>query len=334
MSRSNLMPEHYSDDWTFGVELELIAPLSYSSNTPVRNNHGWGLGIDENLWTDWRRKTDCSIETRRSRAFAVEIVSPKLRGLDGLEEMSNVIKYLWKGGCSTNASCGFHVHVGVDSAFGDYGNEPTKVAEWLSRLLALATYYEAGLLASTGAESRLDNAYCCSVRGMWRYDLDSLIGKKFYNGPRGPYNKSRHLTYLGNGKSRYAILNTLNATCGHPDKYTVEFRVWPGTLSTTKAEAYVQLALGLCQKALCEARSAINWRERYVPESRFYSPEKTWKSELEKLVSALGWRKCGNQYGLLRPVECAKARYIPELMRLANKLDETASAPPYYLPGR
>ncbi|MHA1364764.1 MAG: amidoligase family protein, partial [Candidatus Freyarchaeota archaeon] len=133
--------------------------------------------------------------------------------------------------------------------------------------------------------------------------------------------------------SRYMSLNVTNI--GSYDKNTVEFRLFPGTLNSTKIAGYVQLALGLCEKARVEKRAGAPWLAKYDPESRFYSPEKSWSDELERLFRALGWYPLfralgwypkGKLYGWILGTDALKP-VKAELRRLARKLDDTGITP-------
>jgi hypothetical protein len=113
----------------FGVEIEaygldyvLIPPdngiiKAYNVSSPARDgrrfdqllfDHGLQLGADPN---SWHLEEDSSIKHRGG----VELISPVLRGMDGLVEVYRFLDLLCDTkGMEIDESCGFHVHHGVD----------------------------------------------------------------------------------------------------------------------------------------------------------------------------------------------------------------------------
>ncbi len=120
---------HYFTDRPFGVEIEfyglkyyilppdngIIKPYNvHSTATDGRDfvrllkDYGLHLGTDRD---SWHLEEDSSIVHRGG----VELVSPILRGFDGLFETYRFFQLLGEvQGVAIDASCGFHVHHGVD----------------------------------------------------------------------------------------------------------------------------------------------------------------------------------------------------------------------------
>ncbi len=107
-------------DRTFGVELEIIG-LSEEGVYLALRKHGIPVE-DPNRCSDrynngnqadvWSIHDDSSIESDDGRT--AEVVSPILRGIEGLRQVRKVCRALADFGASVNESCGLHVHVGAD----------------------------------------------------------------------------------------------------------------------------------------------------------------------------------------------------------------------------
>lgn len=162
----------------------------------------------------WTAERDGSISGLEG-GHACEIVSPVLRGPEGIAEVAEVLKTLQARGHRVNASCGVHVHVGWKR---DWPSES------LARLVTIVAYVEKGLYAITGTKQRERGAYCDGVR---RYG-----------------NKDHAKDQLECG--RYHALNLTNLA--HGTKDTVEFRVFSGFLNSIKVVGQVQV--GAVQKTI------------------------------------------------------------------------------------
>ena len=103
----------------------------------------WGAEVTVQLW-EQDGKRDGSLRTRVRRYQGVEIVSPVLRGGDGLEQVRKVADLLNRMDAHVNATCGLHVHVGVTSAA---GNDFDDVADWVRRLLNTTAQHEMAFCA-------------------------------------------------------------------------------------------------------------------------------------------------------------------------------------------
>lgn len=101
------------DKYTFGVELEVVnldeagayhalrlagVPVAHPDSCPKK--------------TEWRIHEDCSLSC--GHLGSAEVVSPVLRGAEGLRQVRKVCNALQKFGATVNKSCGLHVHVGAE----------------------------------------------------------------------------------------------------------------------------------------------------------------------------------------------------------------------------
>lgn len=274
---------------TFGIEIETIAPQSAIDNDGLRiGPYKDGRQVPY-LPAGWKAERDGSIDARRGQQC--EIVSPVLRGAEGLEQVEEVLRTLVAKGHTVNASCGVHVHIGWKR---DWSSEA------LARLVTIVAYLEKGLFAVTGTKQRERGIYCGGVR---KYGNQKEAKQRIEAG-------------------RYHALNLTNLARGTKD--TVEFRVFSGSLNTTKVLGWVQICLGLVERAL-NAKRTPNWNPK--PVTGGWKKAGEGQSEVERLMGYLAWGAGyarlhgGRQYGWISnvvPQDAIKAQF----RRLAKKYDE------------
>jgi len=250
-----------AQEFTFGVEIETIVP--YLNEIRIGNYHN-GIQVPY-LPHGWTAQRDGSIRGTRD-TLPCEIVSPILKGEAGIKELIKVVKILKEKGHKVNDSCGVHVHVG----FGG------KTATELAKLITITAYLEKALYAITGTKSRERGSYCDSVK---QYDN----AKKYRDEMR-----------VADG-ARYKVLNIRNLTPG--GKGTVEFRCFSGSLNVEKIVGWVQVSLGIVEKALtCKRCPAWDGKK----------PTGVWKkegdgaTECERLLAYLCWGNYGKHPSHLR----------------------------------
>jgi hypothetical protein len=281
-----------ANELTFGVEIETIAPDKAVRNDGLRiGAYKHGIQVPY-LPAGWLAEADGSINNGNG-GHKCEIVSPILKGEQGLLQVAEVLRILEGKGHHVNASCGVHVHIGWQR---DWPSEA------LARLVMIVAYVEKGLYALTGTKSRERGAYCGGVR-------------KYGNQKDAKPNLDRN---------RYHALNLTNLARGTKD--TVEFRVWSGSLSIVKVVGWIQVCLGLVERALSGMRMP-SWNPK--PLSGGWKKAGEGQSEAERLMGYLAWGKGyarihgGKQYGWISdaiPQNEIKA----EFRRLAKKYDAQA----------
>jgi len=234
----------------------------------------------------WKATADGSIVARGGRV-GCEFVSPILRGPDGIRQIVEVCRTLATMGAQVNPSCGLHVHVGFDR------NNRTA----LDRLIALVANFEKALYASTGTKSR--------ERGRWTQSIAQ----------RGSISGARNA-------GRYMALNLTNLVEGS-NKPTVEFRVFAGTLNSTKIAGYVQACLGLVQRAL-EAKRMTNWTAKAPTATSPIHRSGEGQTALTRLFYQLGWTKgrTARTYGIITAPDAPSLKTIKRtMMKMARKYD-------------
>ena len=120
-------------DRTFGVEIEffglnyvtmpinngIIKPYNISSRAKdgrhivdLIKDRGIPIGDDRD---SWHFEKDASVRGKGHTRYGAELVSPILRGMEGLVQVFNAFRFLNAiEGIDIDESCGMHVHHGVD----------------------------------------------------------------------------------------------------------------------------------------------------------------------------------------------------------------------------
>lgn len=221
-------------DFTFGVELELLAPMAQHQVQRMIPN-GWRVVHDGSL--------------HGAPGFeAMEVVSPILQGEDGIVKLKEVMDKLKSNGCRINSSCGMHVHVGVR------GMAPARVRKIAIAFLNSEHHFDALVPPSR----REGNRYCNSNR------------RQFSSGNRERLISASSISVLANvmngGSSpvhynpyRYYKLN-FQSFVHHG---TIEFRQHAGTIESDKACAWVRLVTGFCARAAALPQQDVGAREAF-----------------------------------------------------------------------
>jgi hypothetical protein len=133
---------------------------------------------------------------------------------------------------------------------------------FLARLITITSYAQKGIYAITGTKSRETGTYTKPVRNYG----NAIEAKKRID------------------TDRYHILNLTNLAYG--TKRTVEIRAFSGSTSATKVVGWIQVCLGLVERALNDKRNPT-WEPK--------APTGGWAmkgegaSETERLISFLAW---------------------------------------------
>jgi len=297
------MPENtnntHAEQFTYGIEFELTLPHGSLNNDGgvARALNYSGANID--ALPGWKLKTDVSINPGRGR-FGAELVSPVLRGADGLKSIKTALDWINARGAKVNPSCGTHVHVGWSHA---------QSADVTRRLVCLVANFEQALFAANGTKARNDNRYCHAIKGSAAY-------RDAYERPRAA--RRRRVA------NRYQTLNLTNLVEGSR-KQTVEFRVFAPTHNFEKAVAYIRLCVGLCERALNVKRVA-KWDAKQPTPTSPITRGGEGETAMNRLMYQLGWTKgrvktphghVGSLDGNLPSLIASKR----ELLRLAKRYD-------------
>jgi hypothetical protein len=290
---------------TFGCEIECYLPRG---SVRVGNYHA-GIELGGRFPAGWNAQRDGSLHTSLPNYEGVEIVSPVLRGRDGLEQVRKVAALLEEMGARVNASAGFHVHLGAESAAGQDFDE---VADWVRRLINVTAQHEKAFYGASGTRSRERGTYCRSLKSAWNGKKEKLRRKM----------KAEDLRIEAAGISRY---QTLNLVPLFGRNRTVEFRCFSGTTSGLKMTAWIQMALAVATLAL-ERNTAFD-----APATG-YADTATAAGAMKRFFYLVGWTRGRKDYQ--KPV-CTAEGWVDgmdaldaakrELMRLAKKYDGEAA---------
>jgi len=283
----------------FGIEVETLIAKSMRLSEKVRlgSHHGGGHQVPY-LPTGWKAERDHSITTRGGYC-SCEIISPILRSADGLAEVVEVLRILdAKGHRITRPSCAVHVHVSWK------GSLP---ADALLRLVSTVAHCERGLFAITGTKYRERSGYCNGVRK--------------YGNVEYAQNVIEH--------DRNHALNLVKLA--RRERRAVEFRVFSGSICPVQICGWIQVCLGLVERAINDEHPPA-WKPKPFKGERETVGEHAGAgmgegaSEVERLINFLAW---GVDYGSVYddrqfgwvsdivPQELVKA----EFRRLAAKYD-------------
>ena len=201
-------------DLTFGVEFEIIN-ASCNDAERIMAAAGYQLhngGYTHSVMPVWKVVTDASLTSRTSNC---EVVSPVLRGTDGMNELRTVAKVLRDAGASVNSSCGMHIHIGVDGLISNQMQAHVIKAhqQWSHAFDALVVERRIG----ANWARKIDRATALDIADEWTTNTDIRN------------------SYATSNQYRYRALN-LNAFA----KYgTFEFRSHQGSLNGLNATAWI-----------------------------------------------------------------------------------------------
>lgn len=226
-------------DFTFGCELELLAPFPQFDMARMLQ------GLPEAH--DFRVVHDGSL-TAAPGMWAMEVVTCILKGTEGLERLTKVVRWLKEKGCKINSSCGFHVHIGVR------GMKPERVRRIAVAFLNAEQHFDSVVPPSR----RHGNRYCRS-----NSELAGASARR----------------RLGNATTISSIAESMNGGNSHdhytPFRYyklnfqsfvrhgTIEFRQHAGTVEVEKACAWVRLVAGFCARAAGQPEQSIGTNEPF-----------------------------------------------------------------------
>jgi hypothetical protein len=300
--------------YTWGIEIECFLPQRAirEAGIEIGPYHG-GYPLPAPFPRGWRAERDGSLRTTRSGHVGIEIVSPILRGEEGIAQVRQVAQVLRDLEAVVNPSAGMHVHVGAQSVAGE---SFAAIAEWVGKLLYQTAMHETALYASTGTHRRENGSYARSVK------LQKQAADKVRKAP--DHRKREALRDVVYGLDRY---HTLNLTNLFTSKATVEFRFPAGTTEAAKMIGHICTCLALAERATETTR--MDWES--IASEKTYTTRGRGLRELNRLLYLTGWtmgrREAGKPEvhlaGWIAPLEDLKP-VKRELKRLARKYDRDA----------
>ena len=117
-----------ASNYSFGIELECCLPQTAILQHGIRiGGYHHGIQLPAPFPQGWTAERDASIQATRPGHVGVEIVSPVLKGAEGIAQVKAVAKLLRDMGGAVNSSTGCHVHIGAASVV---QVAPTSVPLW------------------------------------------------------------------------------------------------------------------------------------------------------------------------------------------------------------
>lgn len=221
-------------DFTFGVELELVAPFG---------QYDMRSELDRNGGSDFRVVHDGSLHAGPG-LHAMEVVSPVLQGTEGLAKLRKVMDFLRGRGCRINNSCGMHVHIGVR------GMKPERVRRIAIAFLNAEHHFDA-LVPPIRRNNRYAQSNFARVNGTSLHTATTISAMaSVMNGGSSPQHYNPY---------RYYKLN-FQSFVHHG---TIEFRQHAGTVESDKACAWVRLIAGFCARAAGSTQQTLGERESF-----------------------------------------------------------------------
>jgi hypothetical protein len=239
-------------DLTFGVEIECYIPTATGQQELTRALQAAGIEVSRvghsihTTTTGWKIVHDGSLNSPPRGTTGCEVVSPILKGEEGIAQVVTVANIVKTFGGQVNRSCGLHVHVGARDA------TPTQ----LKNLAKMFIKYEHHFDALCPESRRNGNRFAASNRaiasGHVAGDYATVVAAAFARlDParsvraiaevmNGSYNSGHHYHH-----ARYFKLN-YQSMASHG---TVEFRQQAGTVEAQKMVAWIRLVVGLVATA-------------------------------------------------------------------------------------
>jgi hypothetical protein len=213
---------------TFGVEIEFfgirptVAVDALRSAGIITNYENY----NHHVRPDWKIVTDASVTSRGTGTGGLELVSPVLRGVDGLVAIETAVTALLNAGAKVDRTCGIHVHIGAD---GFVGADIVRVIDLYTK--------NNDHINTVLASSRHGNQYA------QRYTNTSLASVRRM---LGNLTRVTDLEANTRGVGRYYTVNVSSYA-----KYgTLEFRQHQGSLNGEKVSSWVKFLLTMMDKAV------------------------------------------------------------------------------------
>lgn len=205
---------------TFGVEIEFTT-ASREDVARLMNEKGvraYVEGYNHSTKNYWKLITDSSC--------GFELVSPPLKGREGLEQLQKACEALKEAGAKVDKRCGLHVHHDINDLH----------AKQIANIFAIYTKLEKTIDTLVSNSRRGNrNPYCCSLfQGTTQQDvLDKLKA----------VNSLEHISRIWN--TRYVKVNFQSYV-----KYgTIEFRQHNGTIEFEKIYNWILLTQRIVERA-------------------------------------------------------------------------------------
>ena len=242
------MKGHFNNNRDFGVEIEFLIPRGKNQQDVANALSGIGIptfveGYNHVTRTHWKIVDDVSVHGNSNFNGSNELVSPRLSGQDGLDELKKVCEILSILGCDVNKTCGLHIHHDVTEIVNE---SDAKATRFLKNLVGFVAKYE-HIIYKLVAPSPLDNSpnrgYSLPCRRT--YFNNSITTRPTNEIKNALDRKVKRVVRDKHQTSTSQNLQT-RRTCGMNlykiwDRGSVEFRYHHGTINFNKIKSWIVL---------------------------------------------------------------------------------------------
>jgi hypothetical protein len=261
----NMTKGKFQNNLAYGIEIEFSRPDSMHPNIISKDAIARYLnlrgvttrvtGYTHDTTSYWKIVDDCTVRaTNTNQIGGNELVSPKLYGEEGKQQLKIALKALNDLGCTVNKTCGLHVHHDVTAEMSV--QDKKYETSFLNRLIKTVLKYE-NIIYRLIAPSRLQRI----GRGYW-----TIPARAIFSGGRGydmtaKWIAKRVLKNLKTDVDRKYDHNTTVPRATQYNRYcglnleniwtrgSVEFRYHQGSLNFEKIWAWVVLTQAIVNSA-------------------------------------------------------------------------------------
>ncbi len=220
---------------TFGIEIEAFGISMEKAAQAIENvgHQAHVEGYNHRIRSHWKITTDQSVRD------GFEVVSPVLKGEEGIRAVREVAKALVRAGARVDHRCGLHVHVGSN------GLDVPSLRNLVERYARFEETIDSMMPHSRRGNN---NKYCRSMdvqifnrsvnsSGDFVHSFQEAVFRRHRDlAPNNPFDLDR---------ARYVKLNVLPIV----RQGTVEFRQHSGTVNATKIENWIRFCVNFVEQS-------------------------------------------------------------------------------------
>ena len=215
----------------FGIELEFILPHRQATLVTRLNSVNivtHAEHYNHSTRTYWKIVSDATINSETGFT-AMELVSPPLKGIDGLLQIETVCKVLQEMGAKINRSCGLHIH---------HDARDLELDQWKNLVKSYIKFEDTIDLLMAPSRRGNGNQWCRGLKGVYA----GCTVEELWERVDRSYDIWNLQRMFG---TRYVKLN-LEASAVHG---TIEYRQHGGTTNFAKIAAWLSLTQGMVTSA-------------------------------------------------------------------------------------
>jgi hypothetical protein len=247
------------DQITIGVEIETTSKLHRTNLASFLREEArvdiQDAGYTHRTTDHWKICYDSSIRTTRDYSYDAEIVSPILKGKDGMKELRKLTSALEAThNTKVNKSTGLHIHFGLDKYWDDKGLTSDQKLRAMKNLMMMYTKYQIQI-DSVLAPSRRSTRWArnLTMNDSMEQSISEESLKRILKNWSRKMNRQTSIEDLKDMiGTRYAVINLQNWV----SRGTIEFRQHQGTESFEKISNWINFLMSMIHRATYEALRA------------------------------------------------------------------------------